>query len=145
VGIRRDITIESFDSGVITNAAGQVELNLMQQDAVAFRITMRVGMLIVTPPGDSNYTGPRSPFALVLNSAAVGPVGIKEPVFPTPATAKSSGTVKNGNSRFCELTTQLADCDVIRLSPEHGRMAPDYIATVCAWFLGKGDQAHSNQ
>ena len=78
VGIRRDITIESFDSGIISNAAGVVELNLMQQDAIAFRITMRVGMLIVTPPGD-RYVGPRSPFSLVLNSATAGPVGVKSP------------------------------------------------------------------
>ena len=40
IEIRRDITIESFDSGIISNAAGVVELNLMQQDAIAFRITM---------------------------------------------------------------------------------------------------------
>jgi hypothetical protein len=92
VGIRRDITVESFDSGVITNAAGAVELNLMQQDAVAFRITMRVGMLIVVPPGDSNYTGARSPFSLVLNSAtSAGPVGAKAPVFPTPAAKRPNG------------------------------------------------------
>lgn len=93
VGIRRDVTVEMFDSGVITNAAGVVELNLMQQDAVAFRITMRIGSLIVTPPGDSNYTGLRSPFSLVTNSAAAGPVGAKAPVFPETST-KSSGPVR---------------------------------------------------
>lgn len=52
VGMRSDITIQVFDSGVISDDAGKVVLNLIQQDAVAARVVMRVGVRVLTPPTD---------------------------------------------------------------------------------------------
>ena len=42
VGIRQDITYKVFDQGVISDTAGNVVYNLMQQDAQAMRVVMRV-------------------------------------------------------------------------------------------------------
>ena len=52
VGMRQDITIQVFDSGVISDDTGKVILNLIQQDAVAARVVMRVGVRVLTPPTD---------------------------------------------------------------------------------------------
>ena len=52
VGMRSDIQIQVFDSGVISDDAGKVILNLLQQDAVAARVVMRVGVRVLTPPTD---------------------------------------------------------------------------------------------
>ncbi len=49
IGIRRDITFKMFDQGVISDATGKVILNLMQQDAVAMRMTMRLAYATVNP------------------------------------------------------------------------------------------------
>src|SRR5690606_13226551 len=42
IGMRQDITWKMFDQGVISDGDGLVVLNLMQQDAVALRVTMRL-------------------------------------------------------------------------------------------------------
>lgn len=49
VGIRQDITYDIFREGVITDAAGKVIINLMQQDMKALRVVMRVGWTTATP------------------------------------------------------------------------------------------------
>jgi hypothetical protein len=43
VGVRSDITVKLFDQGVIQDGTGAIQYNLMQQDMVAVRMTMRVG------------------------------------------------------------------------------------------------------
>lgn len=43
IGIRRDITVDTFREGVIQDNTGQIVYNLMQQDMSAIRITMRIG------------------------------------------------------------------------------------------------------
>ena len=48
-GIRRDMTYQVFDQGVITDDAGAVIVNLMQQDMVALRVTFRVGFACAVP------------------------------------------------------------------------------------------------
>ena len=64
--IRKDVTFEMFDTGVITDANGQIIYNLMQQDMVALRMTMRMGWEIPNPVTalDENEET-RFPFALV--------------------------------------------------------------------------------
>lgn len=69
LGLRQDITMQMFDTGVISDDSGKVILNLMQQDTVALRVVMRVGFALANPitalasvKGLSNY----APFA-VLN------------------------------------------------------------------------------
>lgn len=49
IGVRQDITFKMFSEGVISNDSGQVLLNLMQQDAVAMRLVMRLAYATVNP------------------------------------------------------------------------------------------------
>jgi HK97 family phage major capsid protein len=41
--IRQDVEVKIFDSGVLQDSNGAITLNLMQQDSVALRVTMRLG------------------------------------------------------------------------------------------------------
>jgi HK97 family phage major capsid protein len=49
VGIRQDMTFKLFTEGVISNDSGAVVLNLMQQDAVAMRLVLRIAYATVNP------------------------------------------------------------------------------------------------
>lgn len=49
VGLRQDITFKMFTEGVITDNTGAVQLNLMQQDAVALRAVMRLAYATANP------------------------------------------------------------------------------------------------
>lgn len=70
VGVRKDITYELFREGVITDAGGLVVFNLMQQDMVAMRVTMRLAFQVANP---INYAqsveANRYPFAVLRSSA----------------------------------------------------------------------------
>lgn len=69
VGLRADISFKLFTEGVISNDAGAIVLNLMQQDSVAMRVTMRLGWATANPVTRLNPTSStRYPFA-VLTSA----------------------------------------------------------------------------
>ncbi|HLU95323.1 MAG TPA: phage major capsid protein [Thermobifida alba] len=48
-GVRQDMTFRVFTEGVISDDEGNVVLNLMQQDAVALRVTARFGWQIANP------------------------------------------------------------------------------------------------
>lgn len=68
IGVRQDIGFKLFTEGVITDQNGAVVLNLMQQDAVAMRMVMRIAYATVNPvtimqPGKGITT--RWPFAVV--------------------------------------------------------------------------------
>lgn len=66
IGMRRDIRYEIFREGVISDAEGAVVLNLMQQDSVALRATMRVGYCVANPETRVNPTdGTRWPFGVL--------------------------------------------------------------------------------
>jgi hypothetical protein len=49
VAIRKDISFKMFDQAVISDDQGNVILNLMQQDAVAMRMVMRVAYAVANP------------------------------------------------------------------------------------------------
>jgi HK97 family phage major capsid protein len=49
IGIRQDISFKMFTEGVISDDTGKVILNLMQQDAVAMRMVMRLAYATVNP------------------------------------------------------------------------------------------------
>jgi HK97 family phage major capsid protein len=90
VGVRQDISFKMFTEGVISNASGQVILNLMQQDAVAMRMVMRLAYATVNPvtimqPNKSITV--RWPFGVLATSGA-GNVGY-------PRTDSSSVTTLN--------------------------------------------------
>jgi HK97 family phage major capsid protein len=66
LGMRQDITMTTFTEGVVTDDAGAVVVNLMQQDAKALRVVMRLGFAVanpVTPLAPNAST--RSPFAVL--------------------------------------------------------------------------------
>ncbi len=71
IGMRQDISFKMFTEGVISNAAGAVVLNLMQQDSVALRVTMRVAFATSNPVTTLQPTeSSRFPFGLVVAAGA---------------------------------------------------------------------------
>lgn len=54
VGVRSDISFKVFTEGVISDGAGAVVLNLMQQDSIALRMTMRVAWEVANPANRLN-------------------------------------------------------------------------------------------
>lgn len=49
VGVRQDISFRVFDSGVISDDMGNIVLNLMQQDSLAIRMTLRLAWAVANP------------------------------------------------------------------------------------------------
>jgi HK97 family phage major capsid protein len=90
IGIRKDISFKMFDQGVISNDSGVVIMNLMQQDTVAMRMTMRLAYATVNPvtimqPGQTITQ--RWPFGMILPVGASAPAGgaisvIQAPPYP---------------------------------------------------------------
>jgi hypothetical protein len=75
IGVRTDISFKLFTEGVISNGSGAVVMNLMQQDAVAMRMTMRLAYATVNPVTimQPNQTiSQRFPFAAVLTNTISG-------------------------------------------------------------------------
>lgn len=66
IGMRKDITYEIFREGVITDNTGAIVFNLMQQDMVAMRVTMRVAFQTVNPVAYANLdAASRYPFGVL--------------------------------------------------------------------------------
>ena len=66
IGVRQDITFKLFTEGVISNTAGNVVLNLMQQDSVALRVVARYGFTVANPISRVNQVeATRYPFAVL--------------------------------------------------------------------------------
>jgi HK97 family phage major capsid protein len=90
IGMRRDITFKMFTEGVISDDTGKVILNLMQQDSVAMRMTMRLAYATVNPVTILNPSGTitqRWPFATLLPTGATAPTGgpvnvVQAPPYP---------------------------------------------------------------
>jgi HK97 family phage major capsid protein len=71
IGMRSDITWKMFDQGVISDASGNVVLNLMQQDSVALRVTMRLAFVTANPVNRLKPSASgRSPFGVVQATTA---------------------------------------------------------------------------
>lgn len=76
IGMRQDITWKMFDQGVISDGSGAVVLNLMQQDSVALRVTMRVAFATSNPVTILNSNAnTRFPFGVVQATTADNVVG----------------------------------------------------------------------
>jgi hypothetical protein len=97
IGIRSDISFKMFTEGVISDGSGVVQLNLMQQDAVAMRMTMRLAYATVNPvtimePGKNISTATaRWPFGAILPVGATPPAAsaisvIQAPPYPYTGT-----------------------------------------------------------
>jgi HK97 family phage major capsid protein len=67
IGVRQDLTYRIFTEGVISDDAGNVVLNLMQQDAIALRAVMRVGFAVANPV---NAIGAANPFPFAVLTEA---------------------------------------------------------------------------
>lgn len=68
VGNRSGLTYKVFDQGVITDGAGNVLYNLMEQDMLALRVVQRVAFKIIcddSADGDTLASGNDYPFAIV--------------------------------------------------------------------------------
>jgi HK97 family phage major capsid protein len=73
VGIRQDISWKLFTEGVISDDSGNVVLNLMQQDSIALRMTMRMAYATANPVTvmqptlsiDGSGTALRWPFGVI--------------------------------------------------------------------------------
>jgi len=66
LGVRQDINYRIFTEGVISDGSGDVQLNLMQQDAIALRATMRVAFAVANPVNRVQETASsRFPFAVL--------------------------------------------------------------------------------
>jgi HK97 family phage major capsid protein len=76
IGMRQDISFKMFTEGVISDDTGKVILNLMQQDAVAMRMVMRLAYATVNPvtvmKKGSAITA-RWPFGAVLGAGTTAP------------------------------------------------------------------------
>lgn len=65
IGIRQDMTFEVFNSGIITDGAGAVTYNAMEQDGKILRAVMRVAFVLAKPNVTQlNQVNPY-PFAVV--------------------------------------------------------------------------------
>jgi HK97 family phage major capsid protein len=72
---RDDISMEVFDTGVITDAGSPpvIQYNLLQQDMVALRVTARFAFAVPNPMNRQNQTaGTRYPFAVIKQAASTG-------------------------------------------------------------------------
>jgi HK97 family phage major capsid protein len=101
IGIRRDISFKMFDQGVISNDAGVVILNLMQQDSVAMRMTMRLAYACVNPVTimePAKGITARWPFGAVLGVGTAPPAGgaidVKQ-AYPTSTPALAQAELEN--------------------------------------------------
>lgn len=75
LGVRDDISMEMFDTGVITDNGTPpiIQYNLLQQDMVALRVTARFAFAVPNPLNRQNPTaGTRYPFAVVQQAVSTG-------------------------------------------------------------------------
>lgn len=71
IGVRKDVTFEMFREGIIQDNTGAIIFNLMQQDMVAMRVTMRLAWVTANPIHYANMNAAtRYPFAVLRNTVA---------------------------------------------------------------------------
>src|SRR5215469_6837006 len=100
IGIRQDISFKMFTEGVVSDDTGKVILNLMQQDAVAMRMVMRLAYATVNPATVMNKNKTitqRWPFGTVLGVGSTAPVAGPITVvqsYPAGTFLSADGTVE---------------------------------------------------
>jgi hypothetical protein len=88
IGIRNDISFKMFTEGVISDDSGKVILNLMQQDSVAMRMTMRLAYATVNP------VTIMEPNKNITTATARWPFGVILPVGATPPAASAINVIQ---------------------------------------------------
>jgi hypothetical protein len=124
IGIRQDISFKMFTEGVISDDTGKVILNLMQQDSVAMRMTMRLAYATVNPvtimqPGSAITA--RWPFGAVLGVGTAPPAGgaINVPsTYPGGTFLAEEPMGVEGEFRTREAQAAIADEEMGREVPE---------------------------
>jgi HK97 family phage major capsid protein len=112
IGIRRDISFKMFTEGVISNDSGVVILNLMQQDAVAMRLTMRLAYATVNPvtimePNKNITTATaRWPFGAILPVGATPPAASAISVIQAPPYPYTGSFMVEGASSELDVENQ---------------------------------------
>ena len=91
IAIRDDIEMRMFDQGAISDGAGVVLLNLMQQDAKVLRVTFRLAWVAANPVTLQAPTRTASyPASVLTQGTFVGALGVEQALFesrrPCPAT-----------------------------------------------------------
>jgi HK97 family phage major capsid protein len=86
VGVRSDLRFQVFTEGVITDTAGNVVNNLMQEDRSALRCCARYGYQLARPATLVDAGGPATPFPFAVLQSA--------PVIPLAAESKGGTTKK---------------------------------------------------
>ena len=132
--IRQDVSFEMFDTGVITDASGNIIYNLMQQDMVALRMTMRLGWEIPNPINalDSNEET-RFPFALVENTTPATTYDVSITVNDAEGTALSGAKVTLGGN------TKKTNASGIATFKSLGNATYIYKATATGYDDGYGE------
>jgi HK97 family phage major capsid protein len=70
VGVRKDITVDVFDQGVIQDNTGAIVYNLIQQDMIALRVTFRMAWQVAnTINYQQTVEASRYPFAVLTAPA----------------------------------------------------------------------------
>lgn len=73
VGVRQDMTFTMHTDAIISDEAGNVVFNAMQQDSKIMRVVMRVGFAVANPLTNQNTVkSSRSPFSLLVDDNSVG-------------------------------------------------------------------------
>lgn len=76
LAIREDISMQMFDTGVITDASQAIQFNLMQQDMVALRVVARFAWAVPNPINRQQQTAAsRYPFFALQQKATTGGEG----------------------------------------------------------------------
>jgi HK97 family phage major capsid protein len=71
-GLRQDITFKMFDQGVITDNAGSVVLNTMQNDSQILRVVVRCAWAVANPvTALGQKRGSQNPFAVIAPVASL--------------------------------------------------------------------------
>ncbi|MCL2728800.1 MAG: phage major capsid protein [Actinomycetia bacterium] len=101
IGIRQDITFKLFTEGVVSDDSGAVVLNLMQQDAVAMRMVMRVAYAVANPVtliGRDKAIGDRFPFGVVTPAGEGAARGAGAHEASAPAATRATTTATSSGS-----------------------------------------------
>lgn len=73
VGVRQDMTVSIHTDAIISDEAGNVVFNAMQQDSKIMRVVGRFGFVVANPLTNQNTVkASRSPFVLLTEDGSVG-------------------------------------------------------------------------
>ena len=137
--VRSDIEFKLFDSGVVTDSSGNIIYNLMQQDMVALRCTLRMGWELPNPVNAENADEEtRFPFALVEPSTAPTTYNVTFTITDTQSTpAPISGVkvvlgsqVKKTNASGQAVFKSLGSADYAYVASKEGLKTDAGVVTV---------------